>query len=349
MKFLSHGIGELVLKELGKASEAWLAVAFFNPNGRMLDALAGVPKLKLVVSEEFAFTNPYKLEKLKVDLLRSVAPDDDHGKLHAKVLIIKRQNGSYWTCLGSANLTHAGMFSNQEACVVMESGNPADTQGTTEIRSWFDSLFQRARRPNLDLAKQIFDTQSQYRRVPRPPKEIAADTGYWALKTTSGSTGEPHWPMFLAENVVAVGWEALPIDPSKVSDAQLRAAIRETYPDDPDMSVDIAAKSIRKFVDLEIDDIVLICRGYTPNQKKTVHIYGIARVIGPFRAERKKKGQWRFKHDAVIQEINIDLPRDRVATALGKESLRQTIHALTRADFDRLAGELKDFGVHVDV
>ena len=76
MKFLSHGIGELVLKELRKASEARLAVAFFNPDNRMLDALAGLPKLKLIVSEEFAFTNPYKLEKLKLDLLRSVSPDD---------------------------------------------------------------------------------------------------------------------------------------------------------------------------------------------------------------------------------------------------------------------------------
>lgn len=349
MKFLSHGIGKLVLEELGKASEAWLAVAFFNPDNRMLDALAGLPKLKLIVSEEFAVNNPYKLEKLKRDTLRSIPPDDFHGKLHAKVLIIKRQNGSYWTCLGSANLTHAGMFSNQEACVVMESGDPADVESAREIWNWFDSLYQRARRPNLELAKQIFDTQSQYRRVPRPASEIAADLGYWALKTTSGATGEPHWPMFQAENVVAVGWEALPIDPSKVSDAQLRAAIKETYPDDPDKSVDIAAKSIRKFVDLEIDDIVLICRGYTSNQKRDVHIHGVARVTGPFRAERRKKGSWRFKHDVVIQEINLDLPRDLVATALGKESLRQTIHALTKTDFDRLGRELKDFGVHVEV
>ena len=42
-------------------------------------------------------------------------------------------------------------------------------------------------------------------------------------------------------------------------------------------------------------------------------------------------------------------PRDMVATALGKQSLRQTIHALTKADFDCLARELKDFGVHVEV
>ena len=71
MKFLNHGIGELVLKELGIASEAWLAVAFFNPNDHMLDVLAEVTKLKLIISEKFAVNNPYKLEKLKLDTLRS--------------------------------------------------------------------------------------------------------------------------------------------------------------------------------------------------------------------------------------------------------------------------------------
>lgn len=349
MKFLSHGIGKLVLEELGKASEAYLAVAFFNPDSRMLDALAALAKLKLIVSEEFAVTNPYKLEKLKPDLLRSVPPGGDQGKLHAKVLIIRRRNGSFWTLLGSANLTHPGMFANQEACVVMESDNPADEQSAREIRSWFDFMFQRARRPDLDQAKLIYDAQSHYRRVPRAASEAVAERGHWVLKTTSGSTGKLHWPMFLAEKVIAVGWEDLPIDPSKVSDDQLRAGLKETYPDDPNMSVSIAAMTIRKFVDLEIDDIVLICRGYTSNQKRDVHIHGVARVIGPFRAERRRRGHWRFKHDAVIQEVNIDLPRDLVATALDKQSLRQTIHALTKAEFDRFAGKLKEFGVHVEV
>ena len=266
----------------------------------MLHALAALPKLKLIVSEEFAFTNPYKLEKLKLNLLRSVAPDDVHGKLHAKILILKRRNGSYWTLLGSANLTHQGMFSNQEACVVMESGDPADDESAQAIRDWFDSLFQRARRPDLDQAKLIYDAQSRYRRVPRPANEAATEPGYWALKTTSGSTGQQHWPMFLAENVVAVGWEDLPVDPSKVSDVQLRAAIKETYPDDSNMSVNIAVMSIKKFVSLDNEDIVLLCRGYTSAQKKDVRIHGVARVIGPFRAERRRRGHWRFKHDAVI-------------------------------------------------
>jgi len=126
MRFVTDGIGELVLEELGKAVEASLAVAFFNPNDRMLDALARITKLKLVVSEEFTVNNPYKLEKLTTATLRSIPPGHANGKLHAKVLTVKRRDGSYWTLLGSANLTHQGMFSNQEACVVIESSNSAD-------------------------------------------------------------------------------------------------------------------------------------------------------------------------------------------------------------------------------
>ena len=349
MRFLSDRIGELVLEKLDKAMEARIAVAFFNPCDRMLDVLARITKLKLIVSEEFTINNPYKLEKLKNAALRSIPPDDTNGKLHAKVLIVKLRDGSYWTLLGSANLTHQGMFSNQEACVVMESGNPADEASAVEIRGWFDSLFRRAQRIHLDQAKLIFDARSQYHLVPRPSAGAATDAHYWALKTTSGAAGVQHWPMFLAESVIAVGWSGLSLDPSKASDVELRAAIRETYTRYSDWQAKRAAIQIRKFVTLKAGDILLLCRGYNSLQKKDVHIHGVARVTGRFRAEPRKKGHWRFKHDAVIQEINMDLPRDTVASALGKKSLRQTIHCLDKADFDRFVKKLKEFGVHIEV
>ena len=49
MRFLSEGIGELVLKELGTALEARLAVAFFNPDDRLLAALTSLSKLTVIV------------------------------------------------------------------------------------------------------------------------------------------------------------------------------------------------------------------------------------------------------------------------------------------------------------
>ena len=72
-------------------------------------------------------------------------------------------------------------------------------------------------------------------------------------------------------------------------------------------------------------------------------------TIAGIRTEPRHKGNWRFKYDAVIQDINIDLPIHVVKPALAKDSLRQTIHALGNVDFDRIASELKGFGAHVEV
>src|SRR4029077_16073322 len=140
----------------------------------------------------------------------------------------------------------------------------------------------------------------------------------------------------------AIGWNEISLDPSKVSDAQLRVAHKETF-ESSDNGANRATVQFRNFGDLKRDDIVLICRGYNSTQKKDVHIHGVARVTGPFRAEARKKG-WRFKHDAVIQEINMNFLRNVVASALQKQTLLQTIHALEKVNFDRL---LKECGVQV--
>lgn len=51
----------------------------------------------------------------------------------------------------------------------------------------------------------------------------------------------------------------------------------------------------------------------------------------------------------MIQKIDLDLPKDQVADALRKQALRRTIHSLKKSDFDRLATNLKEFGVHIQV
>jgi hypothetical protein len=49
--------------------------------------------------------------------------------------------------------------------------------------------------------------------------------------------------------------------------------------------------------------------------------------------------QWRFKRAAVIQQIGISLPKATVATALGKKSLRQTMHEISEDGISRFASE----------
>jgi hypothetical protein len=51
MIFVSQpNIGGLVLKELRDAVEVRLAVAFFNPDEKVLSALCGVQQLSLIIS-----------------------------------------------------------------------------------------------------------------------------------------------------------------------------------------------------------------------------------------------------------------------------------------------------------
>ena len=340
-------VGKMVLNELRDAAEVRIAVAYFNPDEQTLAALRNVPQLTLIVSEEFTINNPYKLEELvRTAKVRSVPPYSETGKLHAKVLIVTRTDGSLWTLVGSANLTWQGLFSNQEACIALESQNEADRPSLRSITNWFDSLLTNLKEPDFVEAKQIFDTRSQYRLERRPESSPAheAPPRYWALKSTSGPTGEPHWASFVAESVIAIGWEKINVDPCNVSEAQLSKAIAAAYPkkDDPKH----AASTIKKFVDLNIDDIVLICRGYKHDQKKPVHIHGVARVTGKFRNDRSSNWRWRFKHDAVIQVIDMFLPKDVVANALEKGTLMQTIHQLDRSKFERLT---EQFGVHLEV
>src|ERR1700723_2629105 len=106
MRFARVRLGELLIRELKSARAARIAVAYFNPDQEMLAVLAGVPRLKLVVSDDFQFNNPYKLEILaRHGTVRFVPSEMDAGKLHAKVFVVHRKSGTRWVMVGSANLT----------------------------------------------------------------------------------------------------------------------------------------------------------------------------------------------------------------------------------------------------
>ncbi len=336
-------VGRMVLDELSNASEVRLAVAYFNPDVDLLNALANCPRLTLIISEEFTINNPYKLEGFPgTATVRSVPSDCEQGKLHAKVLAVTRADGSLWVLVGSANMTWQGLFANQEACVVLESGNAADRASIEQITNWFATLLAGARVSNLDEAKQVFDARSLYRleRRPAPVQAGVPTASYWALKTTSGSTGEDHWHRFLAESVIAVGWAEIDVNPSDISEEHLQNAFRTAYPEKAETGVKHAATVIQTFIGLTIGDIVLICRGYPPNSGQPVHIKGFARVTGPFRDDRSPGWRWRFKRDAVIQTVDMHLPKNVVADALERGSLLGAINSLDRSGFERLVEQL---------
>lgn len=163
------------------------------------------------------------------------------------------------------------------------------------------------------------------------------EVSFWALKTTSGGDLErDYWQNFVAENVVAIGWGKIGVDPSQVSYDKLQDALRRAYPGRNHRRI---AGKINNFIKLKQGDNILICRGYSGNQTTPVHIYGIARVTGPFRDDSSSQW-WRFKHDAFIQIVEQNVPKEVVARSLGKGSLREAIHELNAAEFQRLVEKL---------
>lgn len=338
MNFLNKDIGRALSVKLAQADQVQIASAYFSPSDSMLVSLNGISHLSMVISEEFTVNDPYKLASLNLTLIRSVPTDDAKGKLHAKVFIAKLRDGSTWVLLGSANLTQQGLFANQEACVEMHSTNPEDRAAIARIETWFDDLFECARSIDIASAREIFDQRSRYRLEPRPSTPPPTPIEYWAIKTTSGGAdAEEHWPQFLKEGVLAIGWEELAVDPTQVNDADLRTALRAFLPAEKPGSVDFAVDIFSKFINMPIGSILVICRGLTPNQQKPVHIYGFARVTGPFRADPQNGTQWRFKRDAVIQEVGTSLPVEDFATAVDKDSFRLTMHELDKQSMERLS------------
>ncbi len=229
MQVLTSNIGQIVLRELKKAAEVHLAVALFSPNPSVLAALCAAPRLTLIISEEFTINDPSNLEKLQKNaIIRSVPSDSANGKLHAKVLIVKRRDGTTWALTGSANMTWHGLFSNQEACIATE-----DVHAVATLREWFNELLAGARQPDINAAKKIFASRALYRLERRPKRKTATQVRYWALKTTSGAYGDSHWEQFLAEDVVAIGWGNIDVDPSKVSALELREEFHGFKPEKP--------------------------------------------------------------------------------------------------------------------
>ena len=345
MNFHSKSIGDNLLDKLSQAAKLQAASAFFCPDDVLLDALRAVPRVELIVSEEFTINNPYKLERLTKADVRSIPPDHADGKLHAKVFIVTHRDGSQWVLLGSANLTQPGLFANQEACVDLHSTSTGDKPVIGNIQRWFDDLFAKGREPDWAAAKVIFDQRSRYRLEPR--SSSVPQTEYRALKTTSGGAdAEEHWPQFLSEGMVAIGWEELNVDPSKVGDWKLRAALKKILDPEKPGSVDFGVRTIRDFINLPIGSIIVVCRGLVPKQVKPVHIYAFARVTGTFRADPMNGTQWRFKRNAVIQPIGSSLPAAIFSAAVQKDSLRQTMHRISAVNLQLLADAL---GVPIEV
>jgi HKD family nuclease len=351
MEFLASkgATGKAFTKALKDASKVRIASAFFCPTQKTLDLLNTVVDLTLVISEEFTINDPAKLESLTKAAKRSIPADSQDGKLHAKVFIADVADGSTWVLVGSANLTEQGLFYNEEAGMALSSKNVGDRSAINEIKAWFAVVLQRSRLINLHQAKAIWDARSK-QRLTKVSNPHQAAPSYWALKTTEGSGPDApeHWPMFESESVIAIGWEAVTVDPSAVDDDVLWNAVNAAYPALKPRSKNYAVNTIRDFASLPIGSIVMVCHGYAPNtgNDNPVHIYAFARVTGEVKPTPHIPGVWRFRRAAVLQKFNKTLPVYMMRKLLNSGSLMQTLHLLEQSEVEAVAAEL---GIQIDV
>lgn len=360
MEFATENLSDVLLSELKVASKASIAVAYFNPDDTILLALKKIPKLRLLVSDDFQINNPYKLESLcrRGVSVRAVHAEANAGKLHSKVFLIERRDGSCWAMVGSANLTRPGLNSNQEACLFLDSRQQGDDVQLSQISSWLDEICDKDH-PEIDfeVAKAVYETRAKYKAISVKTGSTSSDVsieggGYWALKP--GTVGE-YWQEFLAENVISIGWQGLSGDPSVMSSEKIEKAYRAAWRDESDQKVKKNVPQIIKFAQsMGVGDLVLICGRYDAvNKNKDAYIYGVARttqVGSKCFFNDTRSNWWRFKRHATIQRIEEYIPRNMIANALGMGSLAQTIHQLDREGFERLATVLRaELGIAINV
>lgn len=348
MRLLTTEIGDWVLRRLGESRSVIGAVAFFAPDARMLEALERVPQLTLVVSNEFTVSDPRSFARLH-PRARLAYVDPEDGRLHAKVITGERDDGTSWAVVGSANLTRAGFFDHTEACVAFDSREEStDEARIVEVREWALAIEEDAWEVDddfLQTAMEVWRRRARYRLV-RPDAPLPNDSGdgYWAMKTSPGPGAPSYWPRFLADDVVAIGWADIPIDPRTAPMPELAAAIQARYPDRAKpKSAEQGARMVGYFRSMEPGHRVIICRGYTGTDRDgaPIHLYGLGRVVGEF--DWDHQSEWfGCQRAALLQNIDQPVPRRVFTEGLGMGSLRETIHSLDKSAWDDFLKILED-------
>ena len=162
----------------------------------------------------------------------------------------------------------------------------------------------------------------------------------WILKTTGGGfLKNDQWDKFIAENVVAVGWRHLMVNPRKYrSKDEYKAYLKTKYPSDNSHAANITYN----FSHIPPHDLIIIARGYKPFQKKPVRIYGIAEA-GTFKID-EKSDWWKFKRKTHIFPLRDDfvIPQPEMVKIFKRKSLLQTLHGpFPFSNFDRFCKAIK--------
>ncbi len=88
--------------------------------------------------------------------------------------------------------------------------------------------------------------------------------------------------------------------------------------------------------------MVIVCNGYPPNQRRDVHLNGLAIVNGRAYDDFESKW-WHLKRAAVLKNMEIDIPKEVFVSTLGMGSLLKTIHPISEQQFEKFRIRCQQF------
>ena len=343
------------LKTTAQGADEFIVISpFFSMSDDITTLLESIPRLQILIGDEFATNNLAPLmglSELDSTEVRCIYRQKLDRRLHAKVFYAIAKSGRIRALVGSANFTVNGLTKNIEQAISLDSDCVSDRETLIEIRQWIDELLSFA--SGIDWVK----AKEEYERAPNPTftyEDFCAhrqdqDQNCWVLKTTVGSTGPSRWEEFVKEQVLSIGWvdvveimaDQRGIDPGEFEieslvDAAATWADREQDAGNPNHAANMLYCFTREFT---IGDRVILCSGYAPNQYADVYLYGLAIVDGNIFDDRASDW-WRLKRRSVLWRKDVYIPKAVFVNALGNGSLLQTIHKISKNEYEEFCHQI---------
>ena len=350
MKLEGDNIFEWVETVAMRAERFIVVSPFFTTNGKIIRLLKFPRDLKILIGDEFSTNDPGPLERLSELESRDIRcvykyRGDFDKVLHAKVFYAVESSGRQRALVGSANFTVSGLSRNKEQAVSFDSDCKDDGAILEAIERWIDELDKYAEKIDWEEAKMKYERNA----IPHFPTDDfdayrrGQAENHWVLKTTRGSRGPSHWEDFCREGVVSIGWEDVVeiatdeygVQPNEYTLDTLNAAA-DQWAEGLSYRVNTgnAARMLHKFTsEFSIGDRIILCRGYGDTQTVDVLLYGLAVVDGDAVYHAASKW-WKLKRRAVLQREEREIPKDVFVNALGKGSLRSTIHWISEDEYE---------------
>jgi len=342
-------IGDILNEELPDVENLKVSIAYFIPDADTINKIKSIPCYKIVVSGEFHINNPNKINQLNgKGLVRFIKPED--RKLHAKVILGTRKNSTQFAIVGSANLTHHGLFSNQEMGTWFDSSSADDIPIISQIKEWLDTMWDNSLEFDYKEALKIFNASKRKwnNRYKQPSSQID-ESNYWILKTTEGTNGTDYWQQFLSDSVIAIGWKELNINPLSTSSSTLISKLKQIY-DYTDFQAKVNLHTIETFMNkIKPGDMIVISKGYNKVSDREIFLYGLARVTGGFET-RPNVNKWIYVHEAAIQPIEEYIPISVFVRAFDIKTMEKTIHSINIQKFTEFSNILhNEYGIISDI